>query len=345
MTEPHHARRRFLAGATASLAGLALAQLPKAAAASAPIRPAAQPPLSIKQVQTDVLDIGYHEAGPEDGRPILLLHGYPYDIHSYAAVIPRLAAQGYRVVVPYLRAHGSTRFLNAATPRLAEQAALGQDVIDLMDALHIPEAVLAGFGWGGIAACAAAALRPSRCVGLLTVNGYLLDDPAQPGPAQPADFEARRWQRYYLATEQGRSGLLADRVALARRNWLAQSPHSRFDAALFEHSAQALDNPDHVDVVINTHRYQLGLAAGQADYANKAAKLALLPPITAPAITLAGSLDGTVADPGSAPPAGRFTGPHRHQRLEGVGHVVPQEVPKVFAAAVTALVQQGKWRS
>jgi pimeloyl-ACP methyl ester carboxylesterase len=299
----------------------------------------------VRQVHTDLLDIGYHESGPAQGRPVILLHGFPYDIHSYVEVAPILAARGYRVIVPHLRGHGTTRFVSAETPRSGQQAAIGQDVIALMDALHIPEAVLAGYDWGGRAACVTAALRPSRCVGLVSVNGYLIQDIAKAGAPLAQKVEWGLWYQYYFQTERGRAGLAANRRDLARILWQNNSPTWQFDEATFLRAAQAFDNPDYVDVVIHSYRHRLGLATGDPQYDEAEKKLALTPPITVPAITLDGTADGVVPATDGTASAARFTGPRIHRQVPGVGHNLPQEAPVAFADAVSELVRNGKWRT
>lgn len=346
---PH--RRRFLLSAAASVATFAFADVPSALAASpaqdgaARTAAGALSSLPIRQVRTDLLDIGYHEAGPENGRPVILLHGFPYDIHSYVNVAPMLAAQGYRVIVPYLRGHGTTRLLAAETPRAGQQAALGADLIALMDALHIPEAVLAGYDWGGRAACVAAALRPTRCVGLVSVNGYLIQDIAKAGQPLPTRVEWGLWYQYYFQTERGRAGLQAHRRDLARVLWKNNSPTWHFSDAAFDRAAKAFDNPDYVDIVIHSYRHRLGLAPGYPQYEDAEKKLALSPPISVPAITLDGLADGVIPATDGRASASRFSGPRVHRQIPGAGHNLPQEAPKAFADAVAELARNGKWRT
>ncbi|NYE62931.1 pimeloyl-ACP methyl ester carboxylesterase [Duganella sp. 1224] len=340
-------RRRLLLGAAAgAAAGLSLDSLALAAAASSSAAAARRlAGMPTRQVEAGVLDVGYHQAGPENGHPVILLHGFPYDIHSYAEVAPRLAAQGYRVIVPYLRGHGSTRFLDPATPRAGQQAALGQDVIDLMDALHIPEAVLAGYDWGGRAACVAAAMKPTRCVGLVAVNGYLIQDIGRAATPAPAPVEAGLWYQYYFLTERGRAGLTANRAAIARVLWKHNSPAWRFDDASFARAARAFDNPDYVDVVLHAYRHRLGQAAGYPDYEETEALLAAQPVIKSPAITLDGLADGLLPATDGRADAARFSGPRQHRQIPGAGHNLPQEAPRAFADAVAALARGGKWRT
>lgn len=305
--------------------------------ASLPPSPAVPPPLSPQRVATDVLDIAYFSAGPEEGRPVVLLHDLLYGPQSYAQVARLLAGLGLRVLVPHLRGHGQTVFKDAATPRSGQQAAFGLDAIALIDALHIPEAVFAGFGWGATAACALAVLKPTRCVGLVSVDGYQLDDPARYAVPLAPEVEARLWHRYYLQTERGRAGLAATPRDVARSLWLAQSGAGRFDAAAFEQVARGLDNPDLADIVIHAHRHRFGHAAGDPQYGKAESRLALRPPIRVPSVTLA-----TAA--GDAPGAG-FCGPHSYRRLHAAGHHVPHEAPHAFADAVAGLAREGTWRT
>lgn len=306
---------------------------------------AALPTMAVRQVEAGVLDVGVHETGPADGRPVILLHGFPYDIHSYVEVAPLLARQGYRVIVPHLRGHGSTRFLDAATPRSGQQAALGQDVIDLMDALHIPEAVLAGYDWGGNAACVAAALRPTRCVGLVAVNGYLIQDIARAAVPAPAAVEAGFWYQFYLLTERGRAGLTANRADIARVIWKGNSPAWKWDEATLARALRSFDNPDYVEVALHSCRHRLGQAEGFPEYAAMEAKLAAAPVIPAPTITLDGLADGVVKASDGSAWKGRFAGPWRHRRVEGAGHNLPQEAPAAFAGAVAELARGARWRT
>jgi pimeloyl-ACP methyl ester carboxylesterase len=332
----HDRRRLFrvaalsLTAAELTVVGLAHAQTKTAvinAGTSAPFSP-------LKQIDAGVLNIGYAEAGPPNGAPVFLLHGWPYDIHDYLEVAPFLAAQGYRVIVPHLRGHGSTRFLNAATPRSGEQAAIGVDVIALMDALKIPKAVLAGYDWGGRAACVVAALWPERCTGLVSVNDYLIQDIARAGTPLPAKFEWGIWTQFYFATERGRAGLAANRNDIARLLWTNENPTWRFDDATFQQSAASFDNPDYVDVVIHSYRHRLGLASGDPQYADVEAKLAALPVITVPTVTLDGEANGIIPASDGRSSAAKFTGRRIHHQVPNAGHALPRQAPKVFADAV-----------
>lgn len=292
----------------------------------------------LKTVDAGVLNIAYHEAGADDGPPVLLMHGFPYDIHAYAEVVPRLAAQGCRVLVPYLRGFGPTRFRSTETPRSGEQAALGADLLALMDALAIPRAVLAGYDWGGRAACVVAALWPERCAGLLSFNSYNIQDIARAMAPDTPENEHRLWYQYYFHSERGRNGLEKDRRALCRLLWRLWSPTWDFDDPTFERSAAAFDNPDFVEVVIHSYRHRFGLVPGDPALADIERRLAQQPPITVPALTFDGADDG-VRPPATAAQHGhRFTGPRTHTVVPGVGHNMPQEVPQVFAQAVLELV-------
>lgn len=299
------------------------------------------PPLAslspLRTVRAGVLEVAYHAAGPEDGTPVLLMHGFPYDVHAYAEVAPRLAAQGCRVLVPYLRGFGPTRFVDAATPRSGEQAALGADLLALMDALSIPRAVLAGYDWGGRAACVVAALWPERCAGLLSFNGYNIQDIARAMTPDTPENERSLWYQYYFHSERGRHGLARDRRAVCRLLWRTWSPTWRFDDAAFERSATAFDNPDFVDVVIHSYRHRFGLVPGDPALADIERRLALQPPITVPALTFDGADDGVRPPAAATVHAHRFTGPRVHAVLPGVGHNMPQEAPRAFADAVTTL--------
>jgi pimeloyl-ACP methyl ester carboxylesterase len=351
MSDNPSQRRSFLLSAAAGVAALTFADMTPAVAAPPPpgssTRVAGQPlpSLPVRQVRTDLLDIGYHEAGPEKGRPVILLHGFPYDIHSYVDVAPMLAAQGYRVIVPHLRGHGTTRILDASTPRSGQQAAIGEDVIALMNALDIPEAVLAGYDWGGRAACVVAALRPTRCVGLVSVNSYLIQDIAKAGAPLPAHVEWGIWYQYYFQTERGRAGLEANRRDIAHILWKNNSPTWHFDEATFNRAAAAFDNPDYVDIVIHSYRHRFGLAPGYPQYEEQEKQLALTPPITVPAITLDGAADGVIPATDGRGSAAKFTGPRIHRQIPNAGHNLPQEAPQAFADAVAELARNGKWRT
>jgi pimeloyl-ACP methyl ester carboxylesterase len=300
--------------------------------------------LPYRRVTTDLLEVAYHEAGPATGPPVVLLHGFPYDIHSYVEVAPLLAKFGYRVIVPYLRGHGPTRFLRPDTPRSGQQAALGADVIALMDALAIPRAVLAGYDWGGRAACVAAALQPERVTGLVSVNSYLVQDIGTAMHPLRPDLEAGFWYFFYFLTERGRAGLAANRRQLAEVIWRRNSPKWAFGSGELDRAAQAFDNPDYVDVVIHSYRHRLGEAAGAPDYAEAEAALARVPAITVPTVTLDGTADGNFPATDGNPTAAHFTGSRVHHQVPDAGHNLPQEAPTAFADAireVSELAKQG----
>jgi len=304
---------------------------------AAPPDAALQP---LRAVSAGVLEVAYFEAGPADGAPVFLMHGFPYDIHSYVEVAPRLAARGCRVVVPYLRGYGPTRFLSDATPRSGEQAALGADLRDLMDALEVPRAVLAGYDWGGRAACVVAALWPERCAGLVSLNSYNIQNIAQAMRPELPENERRLWYQYYFHSERGRNALAADRRALCRLLWQLWSPSWAFDEATFAQSASAFDNPDFVDVVIHSYRHRFGLVPGDPAVADIERALAAQPAIRVPAITFDGADDGVRPPADAAQHAAHFAGPRSHRVVPGVGHNLPQEVPQAFADAVLELVER-----
>ncbi|HXE49794.1 MAG TPA: alpha/beta hydrolase [Ramlibacter sp.] len=292
----------------------------------------------LRHIRAGVLDVAYFEAGPAEGPPVFLMHGFPYDIHAYAEVTPLLAAAGCRVIVPYLRGYGPTRFLSDDTPRSGEQAALGADLLALMDALGIARAVLGGYDWGGRAACVVAALWPERCAGLVSLNSYNIQNIAQAMEPEPPDNEQRLWYQYYFHSERGRAGLAANRRALARLLWQLWSPTWAFDDETFERSADAFDNPDFVDVVIHSYRHRFGLVPGDPACTEIERRLAAQPAIGVPTITFDGADDGVRPPADAAAHAYHFTGPRSHRLVAGAGHNLPQEVPHVFAAAVLELV-------
>jgi len=294
---------------------------------------------SLRQVDAGVLNIAYYEAGPAEGTTVMLMHGFPYDIHSYVDVAPQLAAQGCRVIVPYLRGYGPTRFRDKATPRSGEQAAMGADMMALMDALSIQRAVFAGYDWGGRAACIGAALWPERCLGLVCVNSYLIQDIARAMKPASVMQEVAYWYQYYFQIERGRAGLAANRGDIAKILWKQWSPNWDFDDACFERTAIAFDNPDYVDVVIHSYRHRYGLAESDPQYADIQRRLAALPQITVPAITLDGAGDGVVPATDGKSSAAKFTGGRMHRVIPRAGHNLPQEAPEAFAAAVMELVK------
>jgi pimeloyl-ACP methyl ester carboxylesterase len=344
-------RRTFgrVVGAGAAAASLAGVESPSASAAEPKVGvtpgealaratnaggPAASSFGSLKQVRAGVLDIGYAEVGPADGPAVILLHGWPYDIHSYVDVAPLLAEEGYRVIVPHLRGHGTTRFLSHTTFRNAQQSVIALDVIALMDALKIQTATLAGYDWGSRTADIIAALWPRRCKALVSVTGYLITNRAANEQPLPPAAEWAWWYQYYFATERGRLGLDANRRDLARLVWKFNSPTWAVDDATFDRTAASFDNPDYVNIVIHNYRWRLGLAEGDPKYDGLEKRLAAGPTIAVPTITVDGALDPfTPAGDGSSYRA-RFTGRYDHRTLQGVGHNVPQEAPSAFAQAV-----------
>ena len=289
---------------------------------------------SLRQVDAGLLNVAYAEAGPADGSPVVLLHGWPYDIFSFVDVAPRLAAKGYRVIVPYLRGYGATRFLSADTMRNGQPSVLALDIVALMDALKIPSAVLAGFDWGARTADIIAALWPERCKGLVSVSGYLIGSQAGGKAPLPPAAELQWWYQFYFATDRGQAGYAANRHDFAKLIWRQASPKWNFDDATFDRSAAAFDNPDHVAIVIHNYRWRLGLAKGEANYDALEARLAAAPSVSVPTITMEGDANGAPHPPASAY-AGKFTGRYAHRAIAGgIGHNLPQEAPAAFAQAV-----------
>jgi pimeloyl-ACP methyl ester carboxylesterase len=289
---------------------------------------------ALKQVDAGLLSVGYAEAGPADGTAVMLLHGWPYDVHSFAEVTPLLAAAGYRVIVPFVRGNGTTRFLADATLRNGQPAAVAADVIAHMDALGIGQAILAGFDWGARTANIIAALWPDRCKAQVSVSGYLIGSQAANAAPLPPAAEYPWWYMYYFATERGRSGYGQYRREFNKLIWQLASPRWAFDDATFNRTAAAFDNPDHVAIVIHNYRWRLGLAAGEPHYDDLEARLATTPAITVPTITLEGDANGAPhADPSAY--ASKFTGKYEHRTITGgTGHNLPQEAPQAFARAV-----------
>lgn len=303
---------------------------PQAASAT----PSSRPLLADKRVVAGDLDVGYAELGPSRGEVVVLLHGWPYDINAYAEVAPMLAAKGYRVIVPHLRGYGSTRFLSADTPRNGEPAALAADVVALMDALHIERANLAGFDWGARSADIVAALWPERVTSLVSVSGYLISSQEAGKTPLPPQAELQWWYQYYFATERGRAGYARYTHDFARQIWQLASPQWTFDSTTFDRSAAALDNPDHVAIVVHNYRWRLGLAEGEPKYAALEQRLAQAPSIGVPTITLEGDANGA-PHPRPEAYAGKFTGPYEHRLVSGgIGHNLPQEAPEAFVQAV-----------
>jgi pimeloyl-ACP methyl ester carboxylesterase len=336
-------RRRFfgttamtIAAAPFLLSGSADAQSRQGKPATVPrIKPGANTSFStLKQIDAGVLNIGYAEAGPADGPVVILLHGWPYDIYSFVDVAPLLAAAGYRVIVPYLRGYGTTRFLSGETIRNGQQSVVAVDVIALMDALKIEKATVAGFDWGARTACIVAALWPERCKALVSVSGYLIGNQEAGKAPLPPKAELQWWYQYYFATERGRAGYDKYRHDFAKLIWKIASPKWNFDNATFDRSAAALNNSDHVAVVVHNYRWRLGLAEGEAKYDDLEKRLAQSPVITVPTITLEGDANGA-PHPEPASYRNKFSGKYAHRTIEGgIGHNLPQEAPQAFAQAV-----------
>jgi len=343
MNTINHDRRRFLGTAALALAAAELGMIGPATAQSGNPKPAGAPALqpgtnasfgSLKQVDAGVLNVGYAEAGPADGPAVLLLHGWPYDIHSFVDVAPLLATAGHRVIVPYLRGYGTTRFLSSGTLRNGQPSAMAVDMIALMDALGIKKAILGGFDWGARTADIMAALWPERCTGLVAVSGYLIGSQAAGKMPLPPKAEHDWWYQFYFATERGREGYGQYRRDFARLIWQTASPGWRFDDATFDRSAAAFDNPDHVSIVIHNYRWRLGMEPGEPRYDELEKRLAEGPVITVPTITLEGDANGA-PHPDPASYARKFSGRYSHRLITGgIGHNLPQEAPQAFADAV-----------
>jgi pimeloyl-ACP methyl ester carboxylesterase len=288
----------------------------------------------LNQVDAGLLSVGYVAAGPADGPAVILVHGWPYDIHSYADVAPLLAAEGYRVIVPYVRGYGTTRFLSDETFRNGQQSALAVDTIALMDALEIDTAVLAGFDWGARSVNVVAALWPERCKALVSVSGYLIGSQEAGKAPLPPEAERQWWYEFYFSTERGRAGYEKYRRDFAKLIWRTASPKWDFDDATFERSAASLDNPDHVAIAIHNYRWRLGLAEGEANYDPLEERLAEAPDISVPTITLEGDANGA-PHPEPDTYAKKFAGRYSHRTITGgIGHNLPQEAPEAFAEAV-----------
>jgi len=338
-------RRRFLGTAAMTLAAAELGLIRPAAAGEEKREPASTASRArtsasfgaIKQIDAGVLNVGYAEAGPADGPAVILLHGWPYDIHSFVEVAPQLASAGYRVIVPHLRGYGTTRFLANDAVRNGQPSALALDVVSLMDALEIQKAILAGFDWGGRSAGIVAALWPERCKGLVSVSGYLIGNQEAGKIPLPPPAELQWWYQFYFATERGRAGYEKYRDDFAKLIWQLASPKWSFDDATFARSAASLVNPDHVSIVIHNYRWRLGLASGESRYDDLERRLATSPAITVPTITLEGDANGAPhPDPSSY--ASKFSGKYSHRNITGgIGHNLPQEAPKVFGDAVLAV--------
>ncbi|MGO4812328.1 alpha/beta fold hydrolase [Cupriavidus sp. 2MCAB6] len=336
-------RRRFVGTAAVSagamelvLSGLAHAQSSQASGPAAGANASASSAsfTEIRQIDAGALNVGYAEVGPGTGPVVILLHGWPYDIHSFVDVAPRLASAGYRVVVPYLRGYGTTRFLSSDAVRNGQQAVLAVDVIALMDALKIERAIIGGFDWGARTANVVAALWPERCKALVSVSGYLIGSQQANKAPLPPQAELTWWYQFYFATERGRRGYEANRHDFTKLIWQLASPKWHFDDATFERSAKAFQNPDHVAIVIYNYRWRLGLADGEPQYDALEKRLAAAPVITVPTITLEGDANGA-SHPEPAAYAKKFSGKYTHRTMGGgIGHNLPQEAPKAFADAV-----------
>ena len=328
-------RRRFLGAAAMSVAAAKLGVLASVDARASAAGPTPSTPLdATKRIDAGSLSVGYAEAGPSGGPTVILLHGWPYDIQSFAEVVPILALAGYRVIVPYLRGYGATRFRSGEAFRNGQPAALAVDVIDLMDALEIKSASLAGFDWGARSADIVAALWPERCKALVSVSGYLIGSQQAGKIPLPPAAELQWWYQFYFATERGRAGYDKNRHDFAKLIWQLASPKWKFDDATFDRSAASFDNPDHVAIVIHNYRWRLGLAEGEPKYDELEKKLAQAPVITVPAITLEGDANGA-PHPEPAAYAAKFAGKYQHRAISGgVGHNLPQEAPQAFAKAV-----------
>jgi len=299
----------------------------------------ASPFVATEHIDAGDLSVAYFDLGDPHADPVVLLHGYPYGVHSYDLVAPLLVEAGYRVVVPYLRGHGATRFRDPSIPRSGQQAALGSDLLAFIDALALNEPVLAGYDWGGRAACVVAALWPERISGLVSVNGYLIQDIAASGEPIRPDLEAGFWYFWYFATDRGRRGLEANRRDIAEVIWRRNSPEWAFDGDELERTAAAFDNPDYVDVVIHSYRHRLGLTSGATAYEETERRLAVRPPISVPTITLDGTADGNFPATDGSQHAHLFTGPREHRQIPHAGHHLPAEAPHAFAQAVADVAE------
>jgi pimeloyl-ACP methyl ester carboxylesterase len=338
--DTNHHRRQFFSSAAMTLAAVQFGIIGTAAAESSEVRlPAVKPAAHtsfgpLKQIDAGDLNVGYAEAGPANGPAVILLHGWPYDIHSFVDVTPILAAAGCRVIVPYLRGYGTTRFRSSETPRNGQQAVVAVDAIALMDALKIQQATIGGFDWGARTANIVAALWPERCKAMVSVSGYLIGSQAAGKVPLPPKAELQWWYQYYFATDRGRAGYDKYRHDFSKLIWQLASPEWGFDDATFDRSAAALDNPDHVAIAIHNYRWRLGLAQGETKYDQLENRLAEAPDITVPTITLEGDANGAPhPDPSSY--ATKFQGRYAHRLIKGgIGHNLPQEAPQAFADAV-----------
>lgn len=334
--EINNNRRHFISTAAMTIAAAQLGAFVSASAQAAAPNPAAASASfgAIKQINAGLLDVGYAEAGPADGPAAILLHGWPYDIHSFVDVAPLLAAKGYRVIVPHLRGYGTTSFLSGDTMRNGQQSVVALDIIALMDALKIQKAVLGGFDWGARTVDIMAALWPERCKGIVSVSGYLIGSQASGKTPLPPDSEFQWWYQYYFATDRGRDGYEKYRHDFSKLIWKLASPKWNFDDATFDRSAASFDNPNHVSIVIHNYRWRLGLAEGETKYDDLENRLAQAPGITVPSITMEGDANGAPhPDPSSY--AKKFSGKYAQRTIAGgIGHNLPQEAPKDFAQAI-----------
>jgi pimeloyl-ACP methyl ester carboxylesterase len=346
--EMNRHRRLFLGVAAVTVAAVQLGMTDSAAAQTGEKGarlPTAKPGTNtsfgtIRQIHAGLLNVGHAEAGPADGPPVILLHGWPYDIHSFVDVVPLLAAAGYRVIVPYLRGYGTTRFLSSETFRNGQPSALAVDVIAQMDALKIEKATIAGFDWGARTANIVAALWPERCKAMVSVSGYLISNPEAGKMPLPPEAELEWWYQFYFATERGRAGYDKYRRDFSKLIWRLASPKWAFDDATFDRSAASFDNPDHVAIVVHNYRWRLGLAEGEPKYAELEKRLADSPVIAVPTITLEGDANGA-PHPDPRAYAKKFSGRYEHRLIEGgIGHNLPQEAPQAFAEAVVDAAAQ-----
>ena len=335
-------RRRLVVGAAAlALVPAGFGRVARARAAGTSGENAGTPTLhsfeSLRQIDAGVLNVGYAEMGPPNGDPVILLHGWPYDIHAYVDVAPLLAKRGLRVIVPYLRGYGTTRFLSQETPRNGQQAAIASDIIALMNALRIEKATIGGFDWGARTANIIAAIWPERCEAMVSVSGYLIGNQKSGAIPLPPKAELQWWYQYYFATERGRAGYEKFRSDFAKLIWELASPQWNFDDAIFDRSAAALDNPDHIEIVVHNYRWRLGLAEGEPKYDDVEKRLATSPVISVPTITLEGDANGA-PHPAASSYAKKFSGRYEHRIVTGgIGHNLPQEAPEAFAQAIVDL--------
>jgi pimeloyl-ACP methyl ester carboxylesterase len=346
--EINHRRRRLFGTAAMTFAAAQLGMIGSADAQSSKLKPADLPKIkpgtntsfaSLKQIDAGLLNVGYAEAGPADGPAVILLHGWPYDIHSYVDVVPLLASAGHRVIVPYLRGYGTTRFLSSETFRNGQPSVVALDVIALMDALKIEKPIIGGFDWGARTANIIAALWPERCKAMVSVSGYLIGSRESGKVPLPPKAELEWWYQYYFATERGRVGYDKYRHDFAKLIWQTASPKWDFDAATFDRSAASFDNPDHVSIVVHNYRWRLSLAEGEPKYDDLEKRLAETPVITVPTITLEGDANGAPHPDGSSY-AKKFTGKYAHRIIKGgVGHNLPQEAPHAFAEAIVQVAE------